>query len=167
MQPSGTSPARRITESAAIAALYVTLTWLSSLVGLSGGAIQFRLSEMLCILPCFTPAAIPGLAVGCLLANLLTGALPWDIVIGSAATLLGAVICRLTRKLGGLWAPVPNILANSLIVPLVLMYVYGATEGYLFLLGTVFLGEFVCGGIGGYLLYRVSDRYRGRLFGNS
>lgn len=76
MQPSGTSPARRITESAAIAALYVTLTWLSSLVGLSGGVIQFRLSEMLCILPCFTPAAIPGLAVGCLLANLLTGALP-------------------------------------------------------------------------------------------
>ena len=166
MQKPGTFSARRITEGAVIAALYVTLTWLSSLFGLSSGVIQFRISEMLCILPCFTPAAIPGLAVGCLLSNLLTGSLPWDIVIGSAATLLGAVLCRLTRKFGGPWAPVPNILANSLIVPLVLMYVYGEAGSYFFFLATVFVGEFVCGGIGGYLLYRVADRYRGRLFGN-
>ena len=155
---------RALARGAMIAALYAVLTLL--LQPLSFGAIQFRFSEALTVMPMLAADAVPGLAVGCLLANLLTGALPWDIVIGSAATLLGAVVCRLTRKLGGLWAPVPNILANSLIVPLVLMYVYGATEGYLFLMGTVFLGEFVCGGIGGYLLYRVANRYRGRLFGN-
>ena len=71
-----------------IAAIYVVLTFVSQAFGLASGAIQFRLSEMLTILPMVTPAAIPGLTVGCILANLLTGCALWDVVFGSVATLL-------------------------------------------------------------------------------
>ena len=87
-----------LTQGAMIAALYVLLTYAASLLGLASGVIQFRLSEMLCILACFTPAAIPGLYVGCLLANILTGAVVWDILFGPVATLVGALgtwlLCR-------------------------------------------------------------------------
>ena len=80
-----------LTQAAAIAALYFVLTWLASMLGLSSGAIQVRFSEALTILPFFTPAAIPGLFIGCLLSNFLTGAVVWDVVFGSIATLIGAV----------------------------------------------------------------------------
>ena len=62
-----------LTQAAMIAALYVVLTYIANLFGLASGVIQIRLSEMLCILPVFTPAAIPGLFIGCLLSNILTG----------------------------------------------------------------------------------------------
>ena len=88
-----------LTRGALIAALYVSLTYASSLFGLSSGAIQFRLSEMLCILPVFMPEAVVGLTLGCLIANLLTGAVVWDIIFGSLATLMGAVGARLLSKL--------------------------------------------------------------------
>ena len=86
---------RALTQGAVIAALYVALTYLASLLGLSSGVIQVRLSEALCILPIFLPAAVPGLAVGCLLANALTGAVVMDIVLGPVATLAGALGTRL------------------------------------------------------------------------
>ena len=73
------------------AALYVALTYLANALGLASGAIQFRLSEALAILPFFTPAAIPGLYIGCLLANILTACAPLDIALGPVATLLGAL----------------------------------------------------------------------------
>ena len=87
-----------LTQGAMIAALYVVLTFIANLAGLASGVIQVRLSEALTILPVFTAAAVPGLAVGCVLANLLTGCAIWDVVFGSLATLIGAVGTRLLRK---------------------------------------------------------------------
>ena len=80
-----------IVHAAMIAAIYVVLTYFISAFNLASGAIQVRISEALTILPYFTPAAIPGLFVGCLLANLLTGAAIYDVIFGSLARLLGAV----------------------------------------------------------------------------
>ena len=79
-----------ITKAAVIAAIYVILTWISALLGISSGVIQFRLSEMLCILPIFTPAAIPGLFIGCAISNIIAGGVIWDVIFGSIATLIGA-----------------------------------------------------------------------------
>ncbi|HOA84750.1 MAG TPA: QueT transporter family protein, partial [Bacillota bacterium] len=75
-----------IARAGIIAALYVALTFLSAAMGLASGVIQLRLSEALCVLPVFTPAAIPGLAVGCLIANFATGAVVLDVIFGSLAT---------------------------------------------------------------------------------
>ena len=155
-----------LTRGAMIAALYVALTYLASLFGLDKGAIQFRISEMLSILPAFFPEAVLGLTIGCMLANLLTGCLALDIVFGSLATLIGAIGARLLRKLPLKFAwliPVPTILANAIIVPFVIKYVY-MTEGlYWFFFLTVGLGELVCAGIMGSVLY-YSIRKSKRLF---
>ena len=138
-----------------IAALYVALTYFSNLFGLANGAIQFRISEALCILPIFLPEAVPGLFVGCLISNLITSANVFDIIFGSLATLIGAVGARLLRKLpaGLLWtATLPTVLSNMLIVPPVLIFAYGATDAYLWLVLTVGIGEIVCAGVGGTVL---------------
>ena len=141
-----------IAKAAAIAALYVVLTELSALFGLSGtNVIQFRLSEALTILPFFTSAAIPGLVIGCFLSNLLTGAVVWDVVFGTLATLIGALLTYALRRYKWL-APIPPILANTIIVPFVLRYAYGFEDAWWFLGLTVFIGEFVCCGILGMLL---------------
>lgn len=144
-----------LTRGALIAALYVSLTYASSLFGLSSGAIQFRLSEMLCILPIFMPEAVIGLTLGCLIANLLTGAVVWDIIFGSIATLIGAVGARLLSRLQSkfLWAAtIPTVISNAVIVPFVLIYAYGAPDAYPYLMLTVGVGEVVCAGIFGSLL---------------
>ena len=73
-----------------IAALYVLLTEISALLGISSGVIQFRLSEMFAVLPIFTPAAIPGVFIGCMISNIITGGVVWDVIFGSLASLLGA-----------------------------------------------------------------------------
>lgn len=88
-------------HAALIAALYVALTHLQNLLipGSATWAIQFRASEALCILAFFTPAAIPGLTVGCFLFNLTyVGALPLDILVGSLASLLATAAMWLTRR---------------------------------------------------------------------
>ncbi len=145
-----------LTRGAMIATLYVALTYLASLFGLDKGVIQFRVSEMLCILPAFFPEAVLGLTIGCILANLLTGCLALDIVFGSLATLIGALGARLLRKipLKLAWLiPLPTVFANAIIVPFVIKYVY-MTEGlYWFFFLTVGLGELVCAGIMGTVLY--------------
>lgn len=87
----------QLANAGMIAALYVVLTWIANLLGLASGAIQVRLSEALTILPVFSVAAVPGLTVGCVLANLLTGCAAWDVVFGSLATLIGAVGTRLLK----------------------------------------------------------------------
>ena len=139
-----------------IAALYVVLTFIAQMAGLASGAIQFRLSEMLTILPMLTSAAIPGLTVGCILANLLTGCAVWDIVFGSFATFLGALGTHLLRKTENPFLGcIPPIASNMLIVPAVLMKVYGAEGSYWYLMATVGLGEIVCCGVLGIILYRV------------
>ena len=143
-----------LTQGAMIAALYVVLTFIANLAGLASGVIQVRLSEALTILPVFTAAAVPGLAVGCVLANLLTGCAIWDVVFGSLATLIGAVGTRLLRKKSPVLAVLPPILANAIIVPLVLQRVYGVSDAYWYLSMTVGAGEIISCGVLGLLLYR-------------
>ena len=143
-------------RGAIIAALYIALTYLSFAFGLASGVIQLRLSEALCILPLFFPEAVMGLTVGCLLSNLLMGSALWDIIFGSLATLIGALGCYLLRRLPDAFkfiATLPTVIANAIIVPIVLIYAYGATEGYLFILATVTLGEVLSAGVLGTLLY--------------
>ena len=131
-----------ICHAALIAAIYVLLTYLAAAMNLSSGAIQIRFSEALCILPYFTAAAVPGVSVGCLLANVLTGSVPLDIVFGTLATLIGAVLARKLCKNKWL-VPLPSVLSNMAIIPFVLMYAYGAEEAYPFLLLTVGIGEVI------------------------
>ena len=146
------TPARRLTLGAVIAALYVALTFLAAQLGLHNGVIQLRLSEALCALPIFFPAAIPGLTVGCLLANLLTGSVILDVAFGPVATLLGAVGTYLLRRHPKL-ALLPPILSNMLIVPWVLRFGYGLPDAIWWMCLTVGLGELLSAGVMGYLLY--------------
>lgn len=136
-----------------IAALYVVLTWIANLMGLASGAIQVRLSEALTILPVFTATAIPGLTVGCVLANLLTGCAAWDVVFGSLATLLGAVGTRLLRN-RPLLAWIPPVVSNAVIVPIILIKVYGVPDAWWYLVLTVGAGEIIACGLLGLLLWR-------------
>lgn len=153
---------KKMTQAAIIAALYVVLTYLAGMLGLASGAIQIRFSEALTILPVFTPAAIPGLFAGCILSNLFTGCALPDIIFGSLATLIGAVFTRKLRKLPYL-APVPPIVANTVIVPFVLLYAYGVKPLWLSFL-TVFAGELISCGILGMLLYLVMKKRAARIF---
>ncbi len=148
-----------IAQGAIIAALYVILTYLANLLGIASGVIQVRFSEALTILPYFTVAAIPGLTIGCLLANILTGAVIWDVVFGTLATLLGSVFTYLFRNKNEFLAPVPPISANTLIVPFVLKLAYGVPDGYPFLFMTIFAGELIsCGILGMILLFALRSR---------
>lgn len=155
---------RFIVQAALIAALYVALTYVANLLGLASGVIQVRISEALTVLPFFTAAAVPGLSVGCFLANLLTGCAPWDILFGTVATLLGALGTRLLRNHSEFLAPIPPILANALIVPFVLKLVYLDTHAYWFCLLTVSIGEVISCGILGILLLKALKPHRNRLF---
>ena len=152
------------TRGAIIAALYVVLTELATLVGLSSGMIQFRISEALCILPIFMPEAIPGLFVGCFISNLLVpGVAIWDVIFGSLATLIGAIGARLLMKLPERikWlTTLPTILANMIIVPFVLIFAYGIEDSYFLLMLTVGIGEIVCAGIGGSSLYYIMNKHK-------
>lgn len=163
---------RFLTQAAIIAALYVVLTWVAAALGLASYAIQVRFSEALTILPFFTSAAIPGLFAGCLLANLMTGCAPWDIAMGSVATLLGAVG---TYYLSGAakagvhsrrrWlAPLPPIAANTLMIPFVLAYVYQLEGTIPYFALTVGIGEVISCGVLGMLLLNVLERHRNHLF---
>lgn len=111
-----------LAQSAMIAAIYVVLTVI--LAPFSYGEVQVRVSEALTILPVFTPAAIPGLFVGCLISNILGGCILPDIIFGSIATLLGACFTYLLRNRNKFLAPLPPIISNILIVPFVLHYGY-------------------------------------------
>lgn len=144
--------ARKLAVGGVIAALYVALTYIAAAFGLASGAIQVRLSEALTILPVFTSTAVPGLTVGCVLANLLTGCAPWDVVFGSLATLLGAVGTRLLKNKPYI-AWIPPVVANAIIVPFVLQKVYGVEDAWWYLALTVGAGEVIACGILGILLY--------------
>lgn len=126
-----------------IAAIYVVLTSVSAMLGIASGSVQFRISEILCILPMFTPSAIPGLAIGCLLSNILTGGVIWDVVFGTVATLIGAIGTRLLRKHRWI-APLCPVVSNMIIIPFILQYAYNVEDAYWILVITVGLGEFAC-----------------------
>ena len=149
-----------ITKAAVIAALYVVLTWVSALLGISSGVIQFRLSEMLCVMPLFTAAAIPGLFVGCAISNMIAGGVVWDVVFGSIATLIGAWGAYALRKSSVYLAPLPTVIANMLIIPPVLRYAYGAEGTIPFFMLTVGIGEIACAGILGVVLAKTLKQYR-------
>ena len=154
-----------VVQAALIAAIYVVLTYFISAFNLASGAIQVRVSEALTVLPFFTPAAIPGLAIGCFLSNLLTGCLPMDILFGSLATLLGAIGSYLLRRYKWL-VPLPPVLANILIVPYVLAYVYGAEGSIPFFMVTVGIGEVISCYVLGSILLNALLPYRNVLFKN-
>ncbi|MCM1135631.1 MAG: QueT transporter family protein [Clostridium sp.] len=151
-----------LVQAAMIAALYVVLTYIANAMGLASQAIQVRFSEALTILPYFTPAAIPGLFIGCLLSNILTGCALPDIIFGSIATLIGSVLTYMLRKNKWL-APIPPIAANTIIVPFVLLYAYGIRPLWLSFI-TVGVGEIISCGALGMLLLTVLNKYRSTLF---
>ena len=154
-----------LTQAAMIAALYVVLTLVANSLGLANMAIQIRFSEALTVLPFFTFAAVPGLFVGCLVSNLITGAVPLDILFGSIATLIGALGTYAFRKYKWM-ASIPPILSNTIIVPMILAYVYQFEGSIPYFMLTVGIGEILsCGVLGLSLLFGLS-KYRNILFMN-
>ena len=151
------NPALAMATGGIIAALYVALTFVSQAFGMASGVIQVRLSEALTILPCFTAAAVPGLSIGCVLANLLTGCAPWDVVFGSVATLIGAVGTRMMKNHVG-WAWIPPVLSHTIIIPFVLQRVYGVPDAWWFLALTVGAGELISCGLIGILVAKTASR---------
>ena len=152
-----------ITQAAMIAAVYVVLTLFISAFNLASGAIQIRISEALTVLPAFTPAAIPGLFIGCLISNLLSGGMLLDVIFGSLATLLGACGTYLLRK----WkwvVSVQPILSNALIVPFVLAYVYHIPGGVPYFMVTVGIGQILSCGVLGMIVYKILAKYRNVIF---
>lgn len=151
-----------LVHAAMIAALYVVLTFIANALGLASSAIQIRFSEALTILPYFTPAAIPGLFIGCLLSNVMTGCALPDIIFGTLATLIGAVFTRKLRRYKWL-APIPPILSNAVIVPFVLLYAYGIKPLW-FSFVTVTAGEIISCGVLGMILLFSLQKYANRIF---
>ena len=149
-------------QAAMIAAIYVVLTFIANAFGLANYAVQVRFSEALTILPYFTPTAIPGLVIGCLLANILTGCALPDIIFGTLATLIGAVLTYKLRKFKWL-APAPPIISNAIIIPFVLLYAYGIRPLWLSFI-TVTMGEIISCGLLGMILLLALEKYRSRLF---
>jgi uncharacterized membrane protein len=151
---------RFLCHAAIIAALYVVLTLISAMLGLASNPIQIRISEALCVLPFFSAAAIPGVTIGCLIANVITSGNILDIVFGTLATLIGAVGAYLLRK----WkwtVSIPTIAANTVIIPFVLKYGFMLEDSVLFFAVTIFIGEFISAGIfGTTLLFALEKRDR-------
>lgn len=153
-----------------MAAVYVILTFVANALGLASGVIQIRISEALTILPWFTFSAVPGLFVGCILANMLTGCALFDVIFGSLATLLGALGSYYvgTKRPGGQKAkwllPLPPILANTLIVPFVLAYVYQFEGSIPYFMLTVGIGEVISCGVLGLVLFGILKKNENFIF---
>lgn len=126
-----------ITQAAVIAALYVALTYVSNSLGLAFNAVQFRLSEILTVLPVFTPAAIPGLVIGCLIANISSPFGLFDIICGTLASLLAAVCSYALRNVKFKGIPIlstlPPVLFNGLIIGLEIWYLGEQTAELFFI----------------------------------
>lgn len=150
-----------ITQAALIAAIYVVLVFVFKPISFSN--IQIRIAEALTILPFFTPAAIPGLTIGCLLGNLLGGADILDITFGTLATLLGATGSYLLRRSKFL-VPLSPIVSNTLIIPWVLRYAYGLILPIPIMMATVGIGEVLSCGVLGFFLLIVLNKYRNVIF---
>lgn len=156
---------RFLAQGAMIAAVYVALTVVFAPISFS--EIQIRVAEALTILPVFTPAAIPGLFIGCLIGNIAGGALVPDIIFGSLATLIGAFGTWKLRRAHPFLAPVPPILANAVIVPFVLKYAYEVPLPVPFMMLTVGAGEILSCGVLGMLLYYALRSRREQIFGSA
>ena len=146
-----------ITQAAVIAAIYVVLILLFQ--PFSFGEIQVRVAEALTVLPFFTPAAIPGVTIRCLIGNLIGGNV-MDMIFGTLATLIGAAVSYAVRKNQYL-VPLPPILSNALIIPWVLKYAYELPFSIPFLMLTVSIGEVLSCGILGLVLLTALKSCRG------
>ena len=138
---------KQLVRGAFIAALYAALTIF--LAPISYGSIQFRLSEVLTVLPFIMPEAVPGLTIGCLLANWLGGSTIFDIIFGTLATFLAALITSKTKKM---WlAPLPAVISNGVIVGLVvtLMTVKFSLSAYALIALSISISEFIICYVGG------------------
>ena len=155
---------RFMAQAAMIAAVYVALTVVFAPISFS--EIQVRVAEALTILPVFTPAAIPGLFIGCLIGNIAGGAVVPDIIFGTLATLIGAFGTWKLRRAHPFLAPVPPILANTVIVPFVLKYAYEVPLPVPFMMLTVGAGEILSCCVLGMLLYYALRSRREQIFGN-
>ncbi len=153
-----------MTQAAMIATIYVVLTVVFA--PFSFGQVQVRISEALTILPFFTPAAIPGLYIGCLIGNIIGGAILPDIIFGSFATLIGAAFTYLLRKQSKFLAPIPPIAANTIIVPFVLYYAYGITLPIPLLMLGLLIGELISCGLLGMILLTSLEKHRYKIFKN-
>lgn len=153
-----------LTQAAMIAAIYVVLTIVFQ--PFSFGQIQVRIAEALTVLPIFTPAAIPGLYIGCMIGNILGGSILPDIIWGSFATLIGAVFTYLLRKQVKLAAILPPIVSNTIIVPLVLRYAYGILLPIPLMMLTVGIGEIISCGVLGWIVHSSLQKYRYKIFKN-
>lgn len=151
-----------VVQAAMIAAIYVVLTDIGA--SFAFGPVQIRFSEALTILPAFTPAGIPGVFLGCLISNIITGALLPDVIFGSLATLIGAVFTWMLRNQSRYLAPLPPIIANAVIVPFVLKYAYMEPLPIPLMMLTVGIGEVISCGVLGLILYSALNRYRNVIF---
>lgn len=168
-----------LVQGAMIAALYVVLTYIANALGLANMAIQVRFSEALTILPLFTPAAIPGLFVGCLISNTLTGCILPDIICGSLTTLVAAFITYLIKVIGHkacsvakmplvkkILATIPPIILNAIVVPFVLTYGYKIEGSFWYFVLTVAIGEIISCGILGLILIFALQKQEYAIFKN-
>ncbi|MBQ2658483.1 MAG: QueT transporter family protein [Erysipelotrichaceae bacterium] len=129
-----------LAQGGIIAAAYAALTLIFAPI--SFGPVQIRIAESLSILPMFTKAAVPGLFIGCILGNLLGGAVITDVIFGSVATLIGAYLGYLLRKNRWL-VPIPTVISNTVIIPLVLYFGYDVQIPIYLMMLYIMAGEFV------------------------
>lgn len=147
-----------LAEASVIAAIYAVLTIV--LAPISYGAVQVRISEALTVLPFFTPAAVPGLFVGCIAANLLSPyGLP-DLIFGSLATLIGAAGSYMLRKKPAL-VSLPPVISNGIIVGVMLYYVYEVPVPLFVQMLYVVAGEMIACYAVGYPLMKYLNKYKG------
>lgn len=153
-----------ITEAAVIAAIYTVLVLIFQFS--SFGPIQFRIAEALTILPYFTPAAIPGVTIGCFLSAVIAGADILDMVFGSLATLIAAILSYKLRRHKFL-VPIPPIVVNAIVVPWVLRFAYGEAQPIYLMMLSVGAGQLVAAGILGMILLFALDKVKHHIFRNS
>ncbi len=154
---------RFLCRTSLIAALYVLLTSISAAVGLSSGPVQLRLSEALCFFAVFTPAAVPGVALGCFVSNILTACPLWDIVLGTLASLIGMIGCRALRKFPYLAAAL-YALANIVAIPLLQAYVYSVEEALPLLFLFAAVGELLAVYGAGVPIYLTLKKHENLIF---
>lgn len=150
-----------LTQAAVITAIYVVLVFIFQYS--SFGPVQFRIAEALTVLPYFTPAAIPGVTLGCFLSAILFGADILDIVFGSLATLIAAILSY-NLRFNKFLVPIPPIVVNAIIIPFVLRYAYFETTALPFLILSVGAGQIVAAGILGIGLLFSLDKVKHVIF---
>ncbi len=153
-----------VTQAAMIAAVYVVLSVVFAPFGTK--AVQVRIAEALTILPVFTPAAIPGVFIGCFIGNMLAGCILPDVIFGSLASLIGAIGTYKLGKIHPLLGTLPPIFANTIIIPLVLRYGYGDPLPIPYMMLTVGIGEVISCGVLGMILYAALKPIKQKIFGS-